>query len=159
MQQEHWNSVSQIYLEGIATGFATFETRPPTYSQWDKAHLKSCRIVAETDGKLMGWAALSPVSSRCVYGGIAEVSVYIDKTFRGRGIGSRLLEHLITQSEQEGIWTLQSGIFPENQASIQLHEKMGFRRIGKREKIGKTSAGVWKDNVLFERRSTTVGIT
>lgn len=158
MEQGHWNVVSEIYNEGIDTGIATFETQVPTYKDWDKAHLKSCRIVALDKTTVIGWAALSPVSGRCVYGGIGEVSVYISRTSRGTGVGKLLMKHLIYESEKEGLWTLQSGIFPENKASIKLHEKVGFRYIGKRERVGRTSQGAWKDNLLFERRSKLVGI-
>ena len=153
-----WLKVSQIYQEGINTGFASFETTVPKYDQWDKSHIKSCRLVAENNTILLGWAALSPVSSRCVYGGVAEVSVYISEKSRGKGVGKALMEELITESERKGYWTLQSGIFPENNASIELHKKVGFRFLGKREQIGKTKNGVWKDNLLFERRSKIVGI-
>ena len=157
MQPHDWDAVSRIYSEGIATGFATFEINIPSYEAWDNAHLKTCRFVAETDNKILGWAALSPVSSRCVYGGVAEVSVYVGYNSRGLGLGKSLMEKLISESEAEGLWTLQSGIFPENEGSIKLHKKVGFRFIGKRERVGKLS-GVWKDNLLFERRSTAVGI-
>ncbi len=157
MQDQDWESVSHIYTEGIATGFATFEKNVPSYESWNTAHLPSCRIVAVEDGQLLGWAALSPVSSRCVYGGVAEVSVYIREKSRGKGVGKILMNTLITESEKEGIWTLQSGIFPENEGSVQLHKKVGFRYIGKRERVGKLD-GVWKDNLLFERRSKVVGI-
>lgn len=157
MNPDDWTEVSKIYAEGIDTGFATFETNVPTYKSWDAAHLKTCRFVAESNGKIMGWAALSPVSSRCVYGGVAEVSVYVGQKCRGLGLGELLMNRLISESEMEGIWTLQSGIFPENEGSIKLHKKVGFRYIGKRERVGKL-AGEWKDNVLFERRSSTVGI-
>ncbi|WP_281542105.1 GNAT family N-acetyltransferase [Maribacter aestuarii] len=157
MKPEDWDSVSKIYEEGIATGFATFETSIPTYESWDNAHLKTCRLVAERNGEVLGWAALSPVSSRCVYGGVAEVSVYVGQNNRGLGLGELLMNRLISKSEADGLWTLQSGIFPENEGSIKLHKKVGFRCIGKRERVGKL-AGEWKDNVLFERRSTTVGI-
>ncbi|MGB5272472.1 MAG: N-acetyltransferase family protein [Flavobacteriaceae bacterium] len=147
-----------MYGAGIAAGFATFEKQIPAYEAWDKAHLKACRLVAEDhQGRVLGWAALSPVSSRCVYGGVAEVSVYIGPEHRGRGIGKILMGALIASSEEMGLWTLQSGIFPENLGSIKLHEKMGFRYIGKRERVGNLD-GVWKDNLLFERRSETVGI-
>lgn len=157
MNPDDWTEVSKIYAEGIDTGFATFETNVPTYKSWDAAHLKTCRFVAESNGKIIGWAALSPVSSRCVYGGVAEVSVYVGQKCRGLGLGELLMNRLISESEMEGIWTLQSGIFPENEGSIKLHKKVGFRYIGKRERVGKL-AGEWKDNVLFERRSSTVGI-
>jgi phosphinothricin acetyltransferase len=157
MTKNDWPSVSRIYAEGIATGFATFETSIPTYDDWDKAHLKSCRLVAVMGDDVLGWAALSPVSSRCVYGGVGEVSVYIAEKNRGIGIGKLLMDRLIDLSEKEGLWTLQSGIFPENKESIRLHEKVGFRRIGKRERIGQLK-GRWKDNLLFERRSKVVGV-
>jgi len=152
-----WLSVADIYAEGIKTGVATFETTIPSFESWDKVHSTTCRFVAETNGVVSGWIALSPVSSRCVYGGVAEVSVYISTASRGKGIGKSLLKHLIIASEQQGIWTLQSGIFPTNTGSIKVHEATGFRRIGKREHIGKLN-GQWIDNVLFERRSKVVGI-
>ncbi|WP_396635899.1 GNAT family N-acetyltransferase [Maribacter sp. R77961] len=158
MLADDWNAVSKIYAEGIATGFATFETEIPSYLDWDKAHLPTCRLVAVQQDSVVGWAALSPVSGRCVYGGVAEVSVYIGKNSRGYGVGKLLMKHLIVESENEGLWTLQSGIFPENKISITLHEKVGFRYIGKRERVGKTRDGIWKDNLLFERRSTEVGV-
>lgn len=158
MLEPDWAQVAKIYSEGIETGFATFETKVPDYASWDKAHITSCRLVAESENEILGWAALSPVSSRCVYGGVAEVSVYIGKNARGKGVGKALMEKLITESENAGYWTLQSGIFPENQASIKLHEKVGFRFLGKRERVGKTNTGDWKDNLLFERRSKIVGV-
>ncbi len=157
MQVSDWEAVCQIYAQGIATGFATFEQETPTYESWNKAHVEQCRLVAEADGELLGWAALSPVSSRCVYGGVGEVSVYISAKSRGKGIGKLLMEHLILESEKAGFWTLQSGIFPENESSIHLHKKVGFRYIGKRERVGKID-GVWKDNLLFEKRSEIIGI-
>lgn len=157
MLASDWGQVSKIYKEGIDTGFATFETKIPTYENWDKAHLKNCRFVGIQKDQITGWAALSPVSSRYVYRGVAEVSVYIAKDFRGLGIGKALLNHLILESEKEGIWTLQSGIFPSNSKSIKLHESLGFRHIGKRERVGKLN-GVWIDNVLYERRSKVVGL-
>ena len=157
MTTSDWSSVKKIYEEGIATGFATFEKDIPSYDSWDNDHLSSCRIIAETSNEIMGWAALSPVSSRCVYGGVAEVSVYVSDSSRGLGIGKLLMQELIDLSEKEGLWTLQSGIFPENEASIRLHEQVGFRRIGHRERVGKID-GEWKDNVIFERRSKKVGI-
>ncbi|MGW9684968.1 N-acetyltransferase family protein [Flagellimonas sp. 2504JD1-5] len=157
MKATDWGQVSQIYQEGIATGFATFEQQTPSYLEWNQAHLEKCRLVVEENGNVIGWAALSPVSSRCVYGGVGEVSVYVAKNARGKGVGRLLLELLIIESEKAGFWTIQSGVFPENEGSIRLHEKVGFRFIGKREKVGKIG-GVWKDNLLFERRSTKVGI-
>ena len=157
MKASDWGEVSKIYADGVSTGFATFEQNIPNFEDWDAAHLQQCRLIAEEDGTILGWAALSPVSSRCVYGGVGEVSVYIAPNSRGKGIGKMLLEQLILESEKAGLWTIQSGIFPENQASIKLHKKVGFRFIGKRERIGKTKDGVWKDNLLFEKRSNTVG--
>ncbi|MEE1961921.1 N-acetyltransferase family protein [Allomuricauda taeanensis] len=157
MTPSDWEQVSNIYSEGIATGFATFETSAPDYGQWDSSHTEHSRLVAEDNGILLGWAALSPVSNRCVYGGVGEVSIYISTQSRGKGIGQLLMERLIEESEKAGFWTLQSGVFPENTGSIKLHEKMGFRYIGKRERIGKIH-GAWKDNLLFERRSSTVGM-
>lgn len=157
MTREDWSEVAKIYLEGISTGYATFETSVPDFESWDKAHLKECRFIAVEGNKVLGWAALSPVSSRCVYGGIGEVSVYIAAASRGSGVGKALVLKLIEESEKEGYWTIQSGIFPENIASIKLHEKVGFRFIGKREKVGKTKDGLWKDNLLYEKRSKIVG--
>ncbi len=157
MTVSDWKAVATIYEEGIATGYATFETNVPDFDVWNDAHMQTCRIVATSDEKILGWAALSAVSSRCVYGGVAEVSVYIKKDSRGMGVGKLLMESLITESESAGLWTLQSGIFPENEGSIELHKKLGFRYIGKRERVGKLN-GVWKDNLLFEKRSETTGI-
>jgi phosphinothricin acetyltransferase len=158
MSPEDWPAVARIYHEGIATGFATFEKEIPSFENWDKAHIKDCRLIAIDDNSIAGWAALSPVSSRCVYGGVAEVSVYIGKEHWGKGIGKSLLNSLINTSEQAGYWTLQSGIFPQNRGSIKIHEQCGFRLIGCRKRIGKLD-GVWLDNLIFERRSTIVGIT
>lgn len=157
MTPSDWESVARIYAEGIATGFATFEKVVPAWEDWDKNHLEKCRLVAEEKGRILGWAALSPVSSRCVYGGVAEVSVYVGRNARGRGVGMALMHLLISESEAAGLWTLQSGIFPENKASIVLHERVGFRKIGVRERVGKLD-GEWKDNVIFERRSKKVGV-
>ncbi len=157
MTAADWPSVSAIYREGIETGFATFEQTVPDYENWDAAHLKHCRLVALQGAAIAGWAGLSPVSGRCVYGGVAEVSVYVGKLYRGMQVGRHLMEELILQSEKAGIWTLQSGIFPQNTASIHLHEKVGFRYIGKRESIAQRN-GMWYDNLLFERRSRVVGV-
>lgn len=157
MHPEDWPAVSQIYKEGLTTGYATFEKEIPTYENWNKAHIKECRLIAYEEDTTMGWAALSPVSSRCVYGGVAEVSVYVSNNHRGKGIGKHLLLSLIDASEKAGYWTIQAGIFPENKASTKIHEKCGFRLIGSRERVGKLD-GVWKDNLIFERRSTSVGI-
>lgn len=157
MSEADWPAVAQIYKQGIDTGFATFEKEIPSHEQWNRNHISSCRLVALRDDKVVGWGALSPVSGRCVYGGVAEVSVYVAEKARGFGLGKLLMEELITVSEKEGFWTLQSGVFPENIDSIELHKKVGFRYLGKRERIGKLD-GVWKDNLLFERRSKVVGI-
>ena len=157
MLPQHWEAVKTIYEQGIATGNATFQTNAPSYKSWDDAHLKTCRIIAILNNDIVGWAALTPVSSRCVYEGVAEVSVYIATNARGKNIGSMLLQELIKQSEQQNFWTLQSGIFPENKASISIHEKNGFRHIGYREKIGKMG-NLWRDNMIMERRSKIVGI-
>ncbi|RZK71342.1 MAG: N-acetyltransferase family protein [Pedobacter sp.] len=150
-----WEQVKSIYEKGIATGNATFQTTAPTFEEWDDSHLRTCRFVDDQDGVLRGWAALTPVSSRCVYAGVAEVSVYVDPAFSGKGVGYGLLNELVKASEQEGIWTLQAGIFPENAASLKIHEKAGFRILGIREKIGKQQ-DTWRDTVLLERRSKTV---
>ena len=134
---QDWDAVARIYKLGIETGIATFETQIPSWKQWDQSHMQSCRIAAWLNTDIIGWAALSPVSDRCVYGGVAEVSVYVDPSHGKKGIGTQLLERIVTESEKEGVWTLQAGIFRENEGSIQLHKKVGFREIGYREKIGK----------------------
>ena len=151
-----WDAVRRIFQEGIDTGLATLETEPPTWEDWDQAHTESCRLVYRAEGSVVGWAALSPVSERCVYGGVAEVSVYIAREAWGRGVGKALLGRLIRESEEEGIWTLQAGIFPENEPSIGLHEACGFRVVGVRERLGRLH-DQWRDVVLMERRSHTVG--
>ncbi|MFC3559931.1 GNAT family N-acetyltransferase [Pedobacter jamesrossensis] len=150
-----WAAVKSIYEKGITTGNATFHTSAPSWKDWDTSHLQSCRIVVEDNGILVGWAALTPVSSRCVYAGVAEVSVYVEPERSGKGIGLALLNELITLSEADGIWTLQAGVFPENIGSLRIHEKAGFRTLGIREKIGKQN-GVWRDTVLLERRSNKI---
>jgi len=148
-------AVLEIYRQGIATGNATFETETPSWEKWTAEHLPHSRIVARNGACVLGWAALSPVSGRCVYAGVAEVSIYIAEEARGLGVGRALLEELIRQSENNGLWTLQAGIFPENEASIRLHKSCGFREVGRRERIGKLGDR-WRDTVLLERRSTTV---
>jgi phosphinothricin acetyltransferase len=152
-----WPTVRRIYGEGIATGNATFETSLPEWEEWDSSHLSSCRLVAKLSDEVVGWAALSRVSSRCVYGGVAEVSVYVAEKSRGNGIGLRLLSSLIEASERQGIWTLQAGVFPENIPSIKLHERCGFRIVGIRERLG-CLKGQWRDVALLERRSRSVGV-
>jgi L-amino acid N-acyltransferase YncA len=157
---EDWAAVRAIYLEGIATHNATFETDAPDWEKWDSDHLRDCRLVARKGGRpfgrVVGWAALSPVSARCVYAGVAEVSVYVAEAARGQGVGKMLLQALIEESERQGIWTLQAGIFPENAASLVLHKSCGFREVGRRERIGQMD-GVWRDVVLTERRSQVAG--
>ena len=159
MKADDWAGVRSIYLEGIATGVATFETGAPAWEKWDAGHLQKMRLVArDVNDVILGWAAVSPVSDRCVYGGVAEVSVYVGEGGRGRGVGRVLLQALIEASERNGIWTLQAGVFPENAASIKLHLRCGFREVGRRERIGKLN-GIWRDTLLLERRSEHVGIT
>lgn len=149
-------AVLEVYRQGIATGDATFETENPSWEMWSTGHLPHSRLVARDGTGVLGWAALSPVSSRRVYAGVAEVSIYIASESRGRGIGRALLEELIRQSEKNGMWTLQAGIFPENVASIRLHKALGFREVGRRERIGKMGER-WRDTVQLERRSKRVG--
>ncbi len=151
-----WTAIRSIYLEGIATGDATFEADAPTWEEWDKAHLRTCRLLATRADEVIGWAALSPVSSRCVYEGVVEVSVYVAGRARGQGVGKALLNGLIGASERAGIWTLESGIFPENVASLALHKACGFREVGHRERLGSMNDR-WRDVVLLERRSPVVG--
>jgi len=157
MTEEDWKSVSEIYKQGIDTGNATFQQEIPPYKDWDNAHLKTCRLIVSINSEIVGWAALTPVSGRCVYAGVAEVSVYVSDKNRGQKIGFKLLEKLIIESEKVKLWTLQAGIFPENIASLRIHEELGFRKIGYRERIGKMN-GVWRDTVLLERRSKLIGI-
>ena len=157
IEAHHYPQIATIYLEGIATGNATFQTTAPTWDDWDKSHLQHSRIALIQNNEMAGWAALSPVSSRCVYAGVAEVSVYVAANFRGKGIGKILLNELVVDSEKNGLWTLQSGIFPENIGSIKIHDQCGFRQIGYREKIG-SMIGIWRDNIIMERRSKTIGI-
>ena len=151
-----WDAVRSIYLDGIATGQATFETDAPNWERWDQAHLRVPRLVALLNKNIVGWAALSRVSARSVYSGVAEVSVYVSSDGRGQGIGRALLETLVNESERNGLWTLQASIFPENVASISLHKSCGFREVGTRERIGKMK-GVWRDTTLLERRSKLAG--
>jgi L-amino acid N-acyltransferase YncA len=158
MRASDWPQVRSIYLEGIATGLATFETVAPSWEGWDRNHLASCRIVARrSDSIVDGWAALARVSSRRVYRGVAEVSVYVAESARGRGTGRALLQALIVSSERNGIWTLQAGIMADNEASRGLHRRCGFREVGRREALGKLQDS-WRDVVLMERRSRIVGI-
>jgi L-amino acid N-acyltransferase YncA len=156
MQATDWQQVRAIYLEGIATGHATFETTAPDWQDWDRSHRRFARLVARRGEILLGWAALSPVSGRPVYAGVAEVSVYVSQSARGQGVGYALLGRLVEEAERHGIWTLQAGILPENLASLALHKRCGFREVGRRERLGKLH-GVWRDVVMMERRSPSVG--
>ena len=155
LRPEHWPEVARIYADGIATGAATFETDVPEWEAWDRAHLAAHRFVAVDDGRVLGWVAVSAVSDRCVYGGVVEDSVYVDAAARGQGVGRRLLEALIESTERAGIWTIEAGMFPENAGSVALHERLGFRVVGRRERLGKLD-GVWRDVLLLERRSPVV---
>jgi phosphinothricin acetyltransferase len=156
MKAHDWPAVLAIYEQGIATGLATLETHVPAWEVWDAAHLPHSRLVADDAGTVTGWAALSPASGRCVYAGVAEVSVYVAAQARGRGVGRRLLQALVEASEHHGLWTLQAGILPENEASVALHLRCGFRIVGRRERLGRLH-GRWRDVLLLERRSTRVG--
>ena len=153
-----WERVAAIYADGIATGQATFETEVPSWEAWDQAHLPEPRLVTSLDGRVVAWAALSPVSRRAVYSGVAETSIYVDGAVRGHGVGRALLQALVDASEAAGIWTLQAGIFATNRASIILHERCGFRILGTRERIARLH-GEWRDVALMERRSARVGAT
>jgi L-amino acid N-acyltransferase YncA len=158
LTESDWPDVRRIYLEGIASGDATFETRAPEWEEWDAARHSCCRLVAEENGTVLGFAAVSAVSTRPVYAGVAEVMIYVAEDARGRGIGTDLLRALVKATEKAGIWTLTAGIFPENEASIRAHERVGFRRVGRRERIGRFHDGRWRDTVLLERRSDVVGV-
>jgi L-amino acid N-acyltransferase YncA len=153
--REHWPGVARVYAEGIATGDATFETELPAWDAWDAAHLPEHRFVAMRDGEVVGWVAVTSVSERCVYGGVVENSVYVAEDSRGQGIGLRLLEELVSSTEAAGIWTIQTGIFPENDGSVRLHERAGFEVVGRRRRLGKLH-GAWRDVLLLERRSEVV---
>jgi len=155
---EDWKQVRNIYREGIETGNATFETKIPGWNKWNSCHIASGSLVARSGSTVLGFAALSSVSDRCVYTGVAEVSIYIGKKYQGQGVGTKLLEHLISLSEKNGFWTLQAGIFPENAVSLALHKKLGFRVVGRREKIGRMKDGTWRDVILLERRSKQIGM-
>lgn len=163
MNASDWTQVQSIYQKGISTGHATFEEKVPGWQIWDTDHLTKCRFVARSDRSILGWAALSSVSGRCIYSGVAEVSVYVDPIFQKKGIGTSLLSALVIASEKNEIWTLQAGIFPENQASLHLHKRHGFREVGRREKLGKMNfgelKGIWRDVILMERRSRIVGLS
>ena len=155
LRSDHWQDVARIYAEGIATRNATFETEVPSWEAWDRAHLDEHRLVATERAAVLGWAALVPVSDRCVYGGVVENSVYVAASAQGRGVGRALLAALVASTEAAGIWTIQTGIFPENEVSIRLHERAGFRVVGRREQLGKLD-GAWRDVLFLERRSKVV---
>lgn len=157
LEPSDWAAVADIYRQGIASGHATFETVVPSWEAWDGSRHPRCRIVAVEGGEVVGFAALSPVSGRPAYAGVAEVMVYVAEAARGRGLGGLLLRELVRQAEADGIWTLQASIFPENVASIRAHERAGFRVVGTRERIGRFHDGRWRDTVLLERRSAVVG--
>lgn len=152
MRKSDWPEVKNIYEEGIQSGLATFETESPDWESWDKNHFKECRIAAIANNKIAGWCALSPVSKRYVYRGVAEVSIYLKNEFKGKGIGKKLMQFLINEAENAGFWTLQSVMFPENEKSIKLHKELGFRTVGFREKIGMLNNS-WRDTLLLEYRS------
>jgi phosphinothricin acetyltransferase len=155
LRPEHWPEVARIYAQGIATGEATFETEVPEWAAWDAAHLREHRFVALRDGVVIGWVAASAVSDRCVYAGVVEDSVYVAEGARGQGLGRVLLEALIASTEAAGIWTIQTGVFPENEASVHVHRRVGFELVGRRRRLGKLD-GVWRDVLLLERRSPAV---
>ena len=157
LTEKHWPEVKAIYESGIATGNAHFSLNVPDWDEWDNTHIKNCRFVATENGEVLGWAALTAISDRCVFAGVAEVSVYVAEKARGKGVGKQLLGTLVKESEKHNFWTLESRIFAENIASIKIHEQNGFRIIGRRERIGKLN-GVWRDTILLERRSDKVGI-
>ena len=161
MRADDWPAVERIYQQGIDTGNATFESKPPTWAEFDHEKVENPRLVAERDGRVVGWAAATRVSSRCVYEGVIEHSIYVGEDERGHGTGRALLDAFVTTAESEGIWTVQSGTFPENESSLALHAAAGFRTVGMRERVGKMGygpyAGQWRDVIIIERRSTTAG--
>jgi L-amino acid N-acyltransferase YncA len=155
MTQEDWPAVEAIYSAGIATGDATFETAPPSWDEFDAGRLRDHRLVAAAAGEVVGWAALSPTSARACYAGVVEHSVYVAESARGRGVGLALMEALVAGADAAGLWTIQTSIFPENAASVALHQRAGFRVVGRRERIAKLN-GVWRDTLFLERRSPVV---
>jgi L-amino acid N-acyltransferase YncA len=155
LRPEHWPGAARVYGEGIATRNATFETAIPTWEAWDASHLADHRLVALRNGEVVGWAAVSPVSTRCCYGGVVENSVYVAEAARGQGVGRRLLDALIHSTEAAGIWTIEAGMFPENEASVRLHQAVGFETVGTHKRLAKLD-GVWRDVLLLERRSAVV---
>jgi len=158
MQQAEWPQIAAIYEDGLRTGIATFQSSIPEWEEWNQSHCRTCRLVARSDERVLGWAALSQVSERCVYSGVGEVSIYVAENCRGCGIGKKLLIQLVDSSEDNGFWSLQAGIIKENLPSRELHKKCGFREVGIRERPGMMSDGRWYDVVIMERRSSRVGI-
>lgn len=158
MAQADWPEVAEIYRQGIESGDATFETQVPSWDSWNAARSPDCRIIAEVDGRTVGFAVLSPLSGRCIYDGVREVTIYISELARGQGVGSALLRELVAETEASGIWTLEAGIFPENRASIRIFERCGFRILGTHERLGRFHDGRWRDVVLMERRSRVAGV-
>jgi L-amino acid N-acyltransferase YncA len=156
LRSDDWPEVARIFEEGIRTGVATFETEVPSWEAWDAAHMPEHRFVAERGGLVVGWIALAPVSSRCCYAGVAEVSAYVGEEARGEGVGTALLIRVIESSERSGIWTLETGVFPENEPSLAFLQRFGFRVVGTRERIGRMH-GMWRDVIFLERRSEVVG--
>jgi phosphinothricin acetyltransferase len=157
MQDSDGPKVLEIYAFGLKTRNATFETQVPTWEKWTAKHLKHSRFVYEHNGIVAGWVTLSPVSTREVYKGVAEVSIYIGEKYLGRGIGTKLMQMVIESAETNGIWTLYTSLFPENEASVKLHKKFGFREVGTREKIARLD-DIWRNTLILERRSTVVGV-
>jgi len=154
MKTDDWSQVVEIYYQGIQTNNATFNTSCPSYDEWDKTHVKDCRLIADYDGEVAGWAAISSISSRECYKGVAEVSIYVDVNHSGKGVGEMLMKNLLEESENNGFWTIQSSIMQNNSASIRLHEKCGFRTVGFRERIAKDRFGLWRNTVIMEHRIT-----
>ncbi len=157
LEKTHWEEVKKIYEMGVATRLATFEIELPDWEEWDKKHLQHSRLICEIEGRVGAWIAIRQIEDDCVCMGVAEISVYVHPEYKGIGLGLVLMEHLFRHSEENGIWTLQAQVFEENRASIRLHEKSGFRKVGYRENIGQLD-GKWQNTILFERRSKNVGI-
>jgi phosphinothricin acetyltransferase len=156
LKKEHWQRVSEIYLDGIKTGISTFQSELPNWEEWNASNLENCRLIAISNEEVLGWVALRATSARIVYSGVAEISIYISSKYRGMGIGKKLLENIVEVSEEKGIWTLQSTIIKQNLASVSLHKSVGFREVGYRENLGKMKDGKWHDVFLMERRSQKV---
>ena len=154
MRDEDWGTVSEIYKQGLEEGTSTFNTECPGFTEWNEGHVKNCRFVFEEEGKVVGWIALSPSSSRCAYKGCVEMSVYVDRNYRGHGIGTALVNTIIREAEKDGYWSIYSAIFSINKASIALHKKCGFREIGYRERIAKDRFGKWQNTTLMEYRAS-----